>query len=341
MVKISMIGLDLAKTVFQVHGTDASGQVVIRRSLRRAQMERFFALLEPCVIGMEACAGAHYWGRVLRRMGHEVRMMPALYVKPYVKRNKTDGRDAEATWEAMQRPTMRFVPIKSEEGQAVLVLHRTRALLVRQRTMAANAVRAAFAEFGIVAAQGIKGVRTLIEQLAAADCSLPAMAQGALLVLARQWEALDSDIRALEQKIIQTARADATARRLMDVPGIGPIIASAMVAAVPDPNAFRTARGFAAWVGLTPRQCGTGGKQRSGGISKQGDRHLRSLLITGASAQLRSARTRGSKNPWLTELLVRRPYKVVAVALAAKTARIAWALLAKGQHYRAPAPAAA
>ena len=232
MTKISMIGLDLAKNVFQVHGTDASGLVVVRRSLRRAQMERFFASLEPCVIGMEACAGAHHWARALRRMGHEVRMMPARYVKPYVKRNKTDGRDAEAVWEAMQRPTMRFVPIKSEESQAVLALHRTRALLVRQRTMTANAVRAAFAEFGIVAAQGYKGVRSLMAQLAAADCPLPAMAQGALLVLARQWEALDSDIRTLDRQIIQAARADATACRLMEVPGIGPIIASAMVAAV-------------------------------------------------------------------------------------------------------------
>jgi len=212
---------------------------------------------------------------------------------------------------------------------------------VRQRTMAGNALRAAFTEFGIVAAQGLKGLGLLIEQLAAADCPLPIQARGALMLLARQWEALDSDIRAPDRQIIQAARTDAAARRLMEVPGIGPIIASAMVAAVPDPNAFRTARGFAAWLGLTARQHGTGGKQRSGGISKQGDRHLRSLLITGASAQLRYARTRGGKNPWLTELLARRPYKVVAVALAAKTARIAWALLAKGEHYRAPTSAAA
>lgn len=340
-MKISMIGLDLAKNVFQVHGTDASGRIIVRRQLRRGQMERFFAALDRCVIGMEACAGAHCWARVLQRMGHEVRIMPPAYVKPYVKRNKTDGRDAEATWEAMQRPTMRFVPVKSEASQAVMVLHRTRALMVRQRTMGANALRAAFAEFGIVAAQGFKGLRTLIAQLEAADCPLPVTARGALLVLARQWETLDRDIRSLERQIVQAARSDAASHRLMEVPCIGPIIASALVAAVPDPGAFRTARGFAAWLGLTPRQRGSGGKQRSGAISKQGDRHLRSLLITGASARLRHVRARKEQDPWLTGLLARRPYKVVAVALAAKTARIAWALLVKGESYRAPVPAAA
>jgi transposase len=341
MMKISMIGVDLAKSVFQVHATDALGRRVVRRSLRRTQVERFFASLEPCIVGMEACAGAHHWARVLRRLGHEVRLMPPSYVKPYVKRNKTDGRDAEAVWEAMQRPTMRFVSVKSEASQAVLVLHRARALLVRQRTMAANALRAAFAEFGIVAAQGTKGFRVLIGQLSATDCPLPEPAREALMLLARQWEALDDDIGALDRRILQAARSDEAARRLMQVPCIGPIIASAMVAAVPDARVFRSGRGFAAWLGLTPRQRGTGGKHRSGPISKQGDRHLRSLLIIGASAQLRLARARGSKDPWLAGLLARRPYKVVAVALAAKTARIAWAMLAKGEHYCSPVSAAA
>jgi transposase len=339
MTKISMIGLDLAKNVFQVHAVDASGKPVLCKQLRRAQVLKFFGGLEPCIVGMEACGSAHYWARELGKLGHEVRLMPPAYVKPYVKRNKTDGRDAEGCCEAMQRPTMRFVAVKSEQQQAVQVLHRTRALLVRQRTMAANALRAAFAEFGVVAAQGFKGVRALTERLSAADCPLPALAREAVLTLARQWQRLDEDVRRLERRIVQAAREDAAARRLMQVPCIGPIIASALVSAVPDARVFRSARGFAAWLGLTPRQCGTGGKQRSGRISKQGDRHLRSLLITGASAQLRYARARGS-DPWLTELLARRPYKVVAVALAAKTARIAWALLAKGETYRAPAPAA-
>lgn len=339
MTKISMIGLDLAKNVFQVHAVDGSGSPVLRRQLRRAQMLKFFGGLEPCIVGMEACGSAHYWARELAKLGHEVRLMPPAYVKPYIKRNKTDGRDAEGCCEAMQRPTMRFVAVKSEQQQAVQVLHRTRGLLVRQRTMAANALRAAFAEFGVVAAQGLKGMRALAERLSATDCPLPAPARAAVLVLARQWQSLDEDVRALERRIVQAAREDAAARRLMQVPCIGPIIASALVTAVPDAKVFRSGRGFAAWLGLTPRQSGTGGKQRSGSISKQGDRHLRSLLITGASAQLRHARTRGT-DLWLTELLARRPYKVVAVALAAKTARIAWALLAKGEDYRAPVSAA-
>ena len=339
MTKISMIGLDLAKNVFQVHAVDASGRPVLRKQLRRAQVLKFFGGLEPCIVGMEACGSAHYWARELAKLGHEARLMPPAYVKPYVKRNKTDDRDAEACCEAMQRPTMRFVAVKSEAQQAIQVLHRTRGLLVRQRTMAANALRAAFAEFGVVAAQGFKGVRALAERLSAADCPLPAPAREAVLIIARQWQSLDADVRTLERRIVQAARADAAARRLMQVPCIGPIIASALVSAVPDARVFRSARGFAAWLGLTPRQSGSGGKQRSGSISKQGDRHLRSLLITGASAQLRYARARGG-DPWLTELLARRPYKVVAVALAAKTARIAWALLAKGEDYRAPVSAA-
>jgi transposase len=335
-----MIGLDLAKNVFQVHGSDGSGQV-FRRRLRRAEVERYFASLPAAaVVGMEACAGAHYWGRTLQRLGHEVRMMPPAYVKPYVKRNKNDARDAEAVWEAMQRPTMRFVAVKSEANQAIAVLHRTRELLVRQRTMAANALRAGFAEFGIVAAQGIKGLRTLIAQLAAED-AIPQPACAALLLLGQRWQELDANIRELEAGILRAARQDERARRLMEVPGVGPIVASAVLAKVADPHVFRSARGLAAWLGFTPRQSSSGGKQRSGAISKQGDRTLRSLLIIGASAYLRQARARGIKNPWLAKLLARRPYKVVAVALAHKTARIIWALLVKGERYRAPAPAAA
>jgi transposase len=261
-------------------------------------------------------------------------------VKPYVKRNKTDGRDAEAICEAMQRPTMRFVTVKRVEQQAVAALHRTRALLVRQRTMAANALRAAFAEFGVVAAPGIRGVRALIVQLPA-SAAIPAQAGQALLVLARHWEALSADIQALDTRIVQAVRADEAARRLMAIPGIGPISASAILAAVPDARLFRSGRGFAAWLGLTPRQNNSGGKRRAGGISKQGERYIRSLLILGASAHLRQERSRGVKDPWLSGVLARRPVKVAAVARAAKSARVVWALLAKGERYRAPAQLAA
>ncbi len=343
MDEISMIGLDLAKNVFQVHGVDASGAVVVRRQLRRRQVERFFAQLPLTMVGLEACGSAHHWARVIGRYGHRVRLMPPSYVKPYVKRNKNDGRDAEAVCEALSRPTMRFVPVKSIEQQAVLTVHSTRALLVRQRTMLANAVRAALGEFGIVAAQGVRGLRELMQQLEAPNDMIPELARGALLLLVAQWEALDAAERALQRQITTAARADQDARRLMEVPGVGPIIASAVLAKVPDAHAFRTARDFAAWIGLTGRDRGTGGKHCVGPISKQGDRMLRALLITGASAHLRQQIARGVKDPWLREMLARRPYKVVMVALAAKTARILWALLSKQERYRdrAPVPAVA
>jgi transposase len=334
-MKISMIGLDLAKNVFQVHCIDGSGTVLVQRQLRRGQVQGFFAKLAPAVVGLEACAGAHHWARLLRGMGHDVRMMAPGYVKPYVKRNKTDSRDAEAICEAMQRPTMRFVQIKSVESQAILMLHRTRMLLVRQRTMAANALRAGCAEFGLVAAQGLKGLHSLMAQVMdEAAGAIPELARSALRLLARQWEALDDDIRGLEARIVRAAREDHTAQRLVEIPSVGPITASTTVAMVPDARMFRTGRDFAAWLGLTPRQQGTGGKTRSGGISKQGDRTLRTLLIVGASSVLRQAKLRGSKDPWVSAMLARRPFKVVAVALAARTARIIWALMVKGERYR-------
>jgi len=343
MVEISMIGLDLAKNVFQVHGVDATGGVVLRRQLRRGQVERFFAQLAPTKVGVEACGGAHHWARVIEKYGHQVRLMPPSYVKPYVKRNKNDGRDAEAVCEALGRPTMRFVAVKSIEQQAVLAVHSTRALLVRQRTMVANALRAALSEMGIVAAQGIKGLQELMRQLETPSEAIPELMRGALLVLAQQWKGLDVAERGLERQIKRVALADQDARRLMEVPGVGPISASAVVAKVPDISVFRTARDFAAWSGLTGRDHGTGGKHRTGPISKQGDRMLRTLLITGASSYLRHQRVRGVPDPWLRDLLARRPYKVVMVALAAKTARIIWALLTKGERYRnrAAVPAAA
>jgi transposase len=343
MGEISMIGLDIAKNVFQVHGVDVSGTVVLRRQLRRGQVEKFFAQLAPTKVGMEACGSAHHWARVIGRYGHEVRLMPPIYVKPYIKRNKNDGRDAEGVCEAMGRPTMRFVPVKSVEQQAVLAVHSTRALLVRQRTMVANALRAALSEIGIVAAQGIKGLRELMQQLETPSDVIPELMRETLLVLARHWERLDANERALERQIKRAAFANQDARRLMEVPSVGPIIASAVLAKVPDMSVFRTARDFAAWTGLTGRDHGTGGKHRNGPISKQGDRVLRTLLITGASSYLRQQRARGAKDPWLRDLLARRPYKVVMVALAAKTARIIWALLTKAERYRdrAPVPAAA
>jgi transposase len=334
MNEISMIGLDLAKNVFQLHGIDGTGRTALRRQLRRGAVEKFFAQLPPCTVGMEACGSAHHWARVIGSYGHQVKLMPPAYVKPYVKRNKNDGRDAEAICEAVGRPTMRFVPVKSREQQATLAVHGVRALLVRQRTMVANALRAALSELGIVAAQGIKGVRELMARLQAPSKEIPEIMRSALAMLAEQWQALDIKERALEQQITKAARCDREARRLMEVPGVGPIIASTVLAKVPDAKVFRSGRDFAAWIGLTGRDHGTGGKHRPGRISKQGDRVLRALLISGASAHLRQQKARGVSDPWLRELLARRPYKVAMVAFAAKTARILWAMLVKGEHYR-------
>jgi transposase len=334
MNEISTIGLDLAKNVFQIHGVDGSGRTVLRRQLRRQAVEKFFAQLPPCTVGMEACGSAHHWARVIGSYGHQVRLMPPAYVKPYVKRNKNDGRDAEAICEAVSRPTMRFVAVKSVDQQAALAVHGTRALLVRQRTMAANTLRAALGELGIVAAQGFEGLRQLMARLEAPSKEIPEMMRGALLLLARHWQALDTDERALERQITKAARGDRQARRLMEVPGVGPIIASTVLAKVPDARVFRSARDFAAWIGLTGRDHGTGGKHRPGRISKQGDRMLRALLISGASAHLRQQKARGVSDRWLRELLARRPYKVAMVAFAAKTARILWAMLVSGEPYR-------
>ena len=343
MDEISMIGLDIAKNVFHLHCVGPSGAPVLQRQLRRGQVEKFFAQLPPTLVGLEACGSAHHWARVIDRHGHQVRLMPPRYVKPYVKRNKNDGRDAEAICEAVGRPTMRFVAVKSVEQQATLAVHNTRRLLVQQRTAVGNALRGMLSELGIVAAQGVKGLRTLMQQLEQPSETIPEIMRNALLLLARQWQALDAAERALEQQITRAAHADREARRLMAVPCVGPMIASTVLAKVPDPHMFRSGRDFAAWIGLTGRDRGTGGKHRVGRISKQGDRVLRTLLINGASAYLLQQKRRGVTDPWLRDLLARRPYKVVMVALAARTARIIWAMLAKGQEYRARAsvPAAA
>jgi transposase len=339
-MEISTIGLDLAKSVFQVHGVDAQGRVVVQRRLKRAQVERFFAALPPALVGMEACSSAHHWARVLGGLGHEVRLMPPAYVKPYVRRNKTDARDAEAICEAVTRPTMRFVPVKSAETQAARGLHRVRDLLVRQRSQIGNCLRGLAAEFGLVAREGQAGLASLRERVAAAEGPIPEPLREVLAGLARQWAELDASVAELDRRIAREAQAHETARRLMAVPGVGPINAHALVAGVPDAGAFKSGRDFAAWLGLTPRQASSGERQRSGPISRAGDRTLRRLLVLGAASLVRQSRAKPQARPWLTGLLGRRPVKVAIVAQAAKTARIVWALMARGDTYRAR-PAAA
>ena len=333
-MQITTIGLDIAKNVFQVHGIDATEKVVVRKQLRRGQVMKFFAALPPCLVGMEACASAHYWARELSKLGHEVRLMPAKDVKAYVKRHKNDAVDAEAGCEAVRRPTMRFVAVKSAEQQGRLMQHRTRDLLMRQRTQVINALRAHLAELGIVAAQGREGLKQLLAIIAdEKDARLPIDARASLIVLAAQLQALQTMIGSIERRLIVQHRANEASKRLVCIHGIGVIGASAIAATVTDPKAFRSGRDFAAWVGLVPRQDSTGGKQKLGPISKQGDRYLRRILVVGAHSVLRRAKLTPEKYPWLTQLLARRPFKVVAVALANKMA-LAWALLASGSHYR-------
>ncbi len=327
------VGLDLAKSVFQVHGVGPDGSVVYRRQLRRSQVPSFFAGLEPCLVGMEACAGAHYWARELTRYGHEVRLMPPAYVKPYVKRGKTDAHDAEAIAEAVTRPSMRFVPVKSAEQQAALLDHKTRDFLVRQRTQAVNAIRAHLSEFGIVAAKGIQNVDRL---LTAAD-DIPKEARPAVQMLADQLSDLERRIADLTARIAATQKANPLAKRLATIPGIGPIASSAFAATTPEVGAFRSARDYAAWLGLTPRAHSSGGKERLGRVSKAGNRYLRRLLYLGAMARISARRGRRSTatSDWLDRMLERKPVKVVAIALAARMARTIWALIARGGSYRA------
>jgi transposase len=337
-MQITTIGLDIAKNVFQVHGIDGSEKVVVRKQLRRSQVLTFFKALSPCLVGMEACATAHYWARELMKLGHEVRLMPAKDVKAYVKRNKNDAADAEAICEAVRRPTMRFVRAKSAEQQGQLMQHRTRDLLMRQRTQLINALRAHMAELGIVAAQGREGIKQLLTIVAGErDARMPVDAHASLIVLAAGLQAVQTMIGSIERRIIIQHRSNEASKRLKTIPGIGIVGATAIAATVPDPKVFRSGRDFAAWIGLVPRQDSTGGKQKLGPISKQGDQYLRRILVVGAHAVLKRARQQPEKYPWLTQLLARKPFRVVAVAVANKMARIAWALLAKGGTYRAPA----
>ena len=340
-MQITTIGLDLAKSVFQVHGVDASGKVVVAKSLRRGQMMTFFTKLPACLVGMEACSTAHHWARTLIKLGHTVRLMPPAYVKPYVRRAKNDANDAAAICEAVTRPSMRFVPVKSIEQQGALMVHRCRDLLIRQRTQIINALRGHLAELGLVAAQGREGVATLIGIVRAEGAeALPRQVSAALLPLIEQLETLHERIGELEKTIHAQHRSNEASRRLETIPGIGVIGATALVATVTDPAAFKSGRDLAAWIGLVPRQNSSGGKERLGGISKQGNRTLRRLLVLGAAAVLRHARAHPDKHPWLIQLLARRPAKVAIVALANKMARIAWAVLSRGETYRAPALAA-
>jgi len=340
MEKITTIGLDLAKNVFQVHGIDETDGVVLRKRLRRGQVLTFFTSLPACLVGMEACATAHYWARELRALGHEVRLMPPQYVKAYIKRNKSDLADAEAICEAVKRPSMRFVPVKTAEQQSALMMHRARDLLIRQRTMLVNALRGHLAELGIIQAQGLHRVAGLtVIVMDDTDERVPAMARQVLKVIAGQIDEIQGRIAALEAQILIWHKSNPVSRRLATIPGIGPIIATAIAATVPDPSVFHSGREFAAWLGLVPRQNSTGGKARLGGISKRGDGYLRRLLVSGAHTVLLRSKT-AQADPWLISLLSRKPRLLAAVALANKTARVAWVIMNRQDTYRRTAAAA-
>ena len=335
-MQITTIGLDLAKNVFQVHGVDSEGRVVVPRKLRRAKVREFFARLAPCLIGMEACGTAHFWARELIAMGHQVTIMPPSYVKAYVRRGKTDAADAAAICEAVMRPHVRFVPIKTEDQQAALMLHKARELLVRQQTMLINAIRGHMAELGMIAPQGSAKIKDLIAVIQdSEDQSIPALARAALQPLVHQMQTLDGQVEVLDRMIMAWHKTNETSRRLATIPGIGVITASAIAATVPDPSFFSSGREFAAWLGLIPKQNSSGGKERLGRISKKGNTYIRRLLVTGATSMLRYARAKtAAAADWVNGLLQRRPARLVTVAMANKTARIAWAVMTKEENFR-------
>jgi transposase len=334
MERVIRIGMDTSKHVFQLHGVNAAEEPVLRKTLRRKELIKFFEKLPPTVIGIEACGGAHYWGRLLQSFGHDVKLLPPQYVKPYVKRSKNDASDAEALCEAMSRPTMRFVPVKTADQQAALMLVGLRERLIRYRTQLANAIRSYAAEFGLSAAQGVCRIEPLLDRIAT-DKSLPALARDLLAVQGKEYAQLQTQLEGVEARLLAWHRADSCSRRLAQIPGVGPIGASMLVMKTPAPDRFRSARHFAAWLGLTPRDHSTAGKVRLGGITRAGDEALRSVLVLGATAVLRQVRNgRGFASPWLIQMLKRKPPKLVAVALANKMARIAWKLMVTGEVYR-------
>ena len=338
MQRVTTVGLDIAKSVFQVHAVNAAGKVVIRRQLKRRYVLAFFEKLPPCLIGIEACASSHHWSRELQALGHSVRLMPPAYVKPYVKRQKNDATDAEAICEAVTRANMRFVETKTADQQSGLVLHRTRHLCMRQQTSVINAIRAHLAEFGVVAPVGRNGVEELLNIVTNSnDKRVPEVARVCLVALGAQLRRLKEQVLEFDRMIMAWHRSNKMSIRLDQCPGVGPVLATALVATVADPKIFRSGRNFSAWIGLVPKQHSSGGKDRLGSISKQGDRYLRSLFVIGALAVIRYAKVHGTRHrPWLTALLARRPAKVAAIALANKIARMVWAMMAKGERYKEP-----
>lgn len=335
-MEITTIGLDLAKNFFQVHGVDDAGATVLRRTLRRSQVIPFFTKLGPCLVGMEACGTSHYWAREIARLGHEVKLMPPAYVKPYVKRGKTDANDAEAICEAVTRPTMRFVAVKSPEQQEALSMHRARDLMVKQRTQMINMIRGLSSEFGVDAARGLHQALALAHRLIDGEpMPIPALAIEVLASLSKQLLACHDRILDFERAINKWHRSNDVSRRLASIPGTGPIGASALAASVADPHQFKSGRQFAAWLGLTPLQNSSGGKERLGRISKMGDQYLRKLLIVGMTALVRNAKYRPERtDPRLAHFMARKPTRVATVALANKTARIVWAIMTRGDVYR-------
>lgn len=334
---IIRIGLDTSKHVFQVHGVDEREAPVLRRQLRRSEIEKFFKKLPPTRVGLEACGASHHWARVLRGLGHEVVLLPPQYIKPYVKRGKNDAIDAAAICEAMSRPEMRFVPVKSKEEQAALMLLKVRDLLVKQRTMLINAIRGHAAEFGVVGAKGPQKIAALLERIGE-DKRVPALAREMVGVLAGQLAAIETRLERIEARLMARYKSDAKSQLLAGIPGVGPIGAVSFSLKVPDARVFRSGRHFAAWLGITPREHSTAGRQRLGKISREGDESLRCLLVLGATAVIQQAKP-GRTSPWLLQLLARKPKKLAAVALANKMARIIWAMLVSGEIYRRPTPA--